>query len=85
MVVEHAPSTKPRLHGSAPSFGTIVSSLLATTASLIFSAVVKNGLISYVWRFVFAISFMLIIFGLYARRRVTESTLLRSRCKSKSR
>lgn len=75
MAVEHAPAGKRGLYGSAPAFGTSAGSLLASTVLLIVSAVDRDGFVSFGWRIAFGISVVLVIFGFYLRRRVTESPL----------
>lgn len=75
MAVEHAPANKRGLYGSAPAFGTSLGSLLASTAFLIVSLTNKDAFVSFGWRIAFGISFILVIYGFYLRRRVTESPL----------
>lgn len=75
MAVEHAPPNKRGLYGSAPAFGNIGGSFLASAVLLIASAVNKDAFVSYGWRIAFGISFVLVIFGFYLRRRVSESPL----------
>ena len=75
MAVEHAPEDKRGLYGSAPAFGTTAGSLLASTALLIVSAVNKDAFVTFGWRIAFGLSFILILVGVYLRRRVTESPL----------
>ena len=75
MAVEHAPPEKRGLYGSAPAFGTSAGSLLATTVLLVVSAVDKDAFVSFGWRIAFGLSFLLVLYGFYLRRRVTESPL----------
>lgn len=75
MAVEHAPVNKRGLYGSAPAFGTSAGSLLASSVFLIVSLVNKDAFVSFGWRFAFGISFVLVAYGFYLRRRVTESPL----------
>ena len=75
MAVEHAPPEKRGLYGSAPAFGTSAGALLASTVLLVVSAVDEGAFVSFGWRIAFGLSFVLILFGLYLRRRVAESPL----------
>jgi len=75
MAVEHAPPDKRGLYGSAPAFGNIGGSFLASTVLLIASTIDKEAFVSYGWRIAFGISFVLVVFGFYLRRRVSESPL----------
>ncbi len=83
MAVEHAPPEKRGLYGSAPAFGTTAGSLLASTVLLIVSAVYRDAFVSFGWRIAFGASFVLVIFGAYLRRQVTESPLFEEALKEK--
>jgi len=78
MAVEHAPPKRRGLYGSAPAFGTTVGPLLATTVFAVLSAITPGGFAGGGWRIAFGLSFVLLVFGFYLRRRITESPLFES-------
>ncbi|MDL5156236.1 MFS transporter [Actinomycetospora termitidis] len=78
MAVEHAPPGKRGLYGSAPAFGTTAGPLLASTMFIVVSTLDPAGFAGGGWRIAFGISFVLLVFGFYLRKRVTESPLFES-------
>ncbi|GAB3617786.1 MFS transporter [Okibacterium endophyticum] len=75
MAVEHAPRGKRGLYGAAPAFGTTTGTILAYGVILLVAQTAPEAFVTFGWRIAFALSFVLIIFGFFVRRRVTESPL----------
>ena len=73
MAVEHAPIGKRAFFGSMPQTGTPLALILATLAFLAVGALPERDFLSWGWRLPFLASTVLVVFGLYIRRRVGES------------
>ncbi|NJC71399.1 MHS family MFS transporter [Planosporangium thailandense] len=72
--VEHAPSHRVRLFGSAPQMGSPLGLVLATGVMSWVATLPDKQLFSWGWRVPFITGFVLLVIGLLIRVGVTEST-----------
>ncbi|MGW5642805.1 MFS transporter [Saccharopolyspora sp. NPDC003752] len=72
MSVEHAPTSRRRLYGSAPQMGSPLGLVLATAVMSAVSALPDDQLLSWGWRIPFLAGFVLVAVGLVIRLGVTE-------------
>ncbi|RYF46352.1 MAG: MFS transporter, partial [Comamonadaceae bacterium] len=82
MAVEHAGTGKRGLYGSAPSFGTTLGSLLSTSVMVIVSRANPEAFATFGWRIAFGLSAILVVIGLFIRRRVSETPAFEQAVKS---
>ncbi|GAA3213887.1 MFS transporter [Microbacterium terregens] len=75
MAVEHAPANKRGLYGIAPALGTTGGIFLAVSVMLLVSVLGPTTFVEFGWRIAFGLSAVLVVFGVIARRRLTESPL----------
>ncbi len=75
MAVEHAPPSRRGLYGAAPQLGVPAGAIVANLVLLVASTSTREAFVEWGWRLGFLISFVLVIFGLVIRRRLTESPL----------
>lgn len=75
MAVEHAPENKKSLYGAAPMAGLPAGLLLANLALVILIATTGPNFTTWGWRVAFLFSFLLILVGIWSRKRVGESPL----------
>ena len=75
MAVEHAPPSRRGLYGAAPQLGVPAGPIVANLVLLVASTSTREAFVQWGWRLGFLVSFVLVIFGLVIRRRVTESPL----------
>ncbi len=73
MAVEHAPEGRSAFFGSMPQTGTPLALILSTLAFLAVNALPEKDFLSWGWRLPFLASFVLVLFGVYIRRKVGES------------
>lgn len=74
--VELAPTNKRSLFGAYPQLGVPIGMILATLMLLLLNAILgKEAYVAWGWRIPFLLSFVLIIFGVYIRRKVKESPI----------
>lgn len=74
MVTEHASPTRRALFASLPQVGSPVGFILANAAFLTLIAVLpEDAFMSWGWRIPFALSILLVLVGIYLRRRVDET------------
>ncbi len=73
MAVEHAPEGRSAFFGSMPQTGTPLALILSTLAFLAVNALPEKDFLSWGWRLPFLASFVLVLFGIYIRRKVGES------------
>ncbi|OXM75233.1 MULTISPECIES: MFS transporter [Amycolatopsis] len=75
MAVEHAPPSRRGLYGAAPQLGVPAGAIAANLVLLVASTSTREAFVEWGWRLGFLVSFVLVIFGLVIRRRLTESPL----------
>ena len=75
MAIEHAPARKRGFYGIAPALGTTSGIFLAVTVMLIVSYFGPASFVEFGWRIAFGLSAVLVVFGFFARRILTESPL----------
>ncbi|GAB3562748.1 MFS transporter [Amycolatopsis endophytica] len=75
MAVEHAPPSRRGLYGAAPQLGVPAGAIVANLVLLVASTSTREAFVDWGWRLGFLVSFVLVVFGLVIRRRLTESPL----------
>ncbi|MFI6577836.1 MFS transporter [Nocardiopsis sp. NPDC050513] len=75
MAVEHAPPNKRALYGSAPQLGVPAGAILANLVLLTVVQATGDAFMTWGWRIPFLLSVVLVVIGMFVRRRVTESPL----------
>ncbi|WP_405867909.1 MFS transporter [Streptomyces sp. NBC_01515] len=75
MAVEHAPSHKRGLYGSAPVLGTLMGAVLGQSVVLACFEISPSGFTSWGWRAAFGASLVLVVVGVVIRTRLAESPL----------
>jgi MFS family permease len=75
MAVEHAPPHRRVLYGAAPQLGVPAGAIAANLVLLVASTTTRDAFVQWGWRLGFLVSFVLVIFGLVIRGRLTESPL----------
>ncbi len=73
LAVEHAPPGKRGLYGSVAPIGVTVGLLLANGVFALFATLPDPEFLSWGWRIPFLLSFLLLVFGLYIRWKVSET------------
>lgn len=74
MAVEHAPNGKRSFFGSLPQLGSPAGLILATTVFSVLSYSLPNeDFMSWGWRVPFLLSVVLIVIGIFVRKRIPES------------
>lgn len=73
MVVESAPANRRGLLGSIPQTGGFSGQLLATGIFALVSQLPEDQLMSWGWRIPFMLSVVLVLVGLYMRRKLDET------------
>lgn len=74
LAVEHAPKKRRGLFGASPQIGVPLGMLLASGILALMAAVTTpEGFLAWGWRVPFLLSFVLIVVGIYVRRKVEES------------
>jgi len=73
LAVEHAPPGKRGLYGSVAPIGVTVGLLLANGVFAVFARLPDAAFLSWGWRIPFLLSFLLLVFGLYIRWKVSET------------
>ncbi|HRO30713.1 MFS transporter [Citricoccus sp.] len=82
MAIEHAPANKRSLYGAAPTIGLPAGLMLANLMLIILMAVTGPAFLEWGWRIAFVISFLLVVVGIWARRRLGESPLFEESVKN---
>lgn len=82
MAVEHAPADKRSLYGAAPTMGLPAGLMLANLMLIILMAATGPAFLEWGWRIAFIISFLLVVVGIWARRRLGESPLFEESVKN---
>jgi metabolite-proton symporter len=73
MAVEHAPEKRRGFYGSWPQIGAYIGLLLSTLVFRYVSTMPEADFLSWGWRVPFLLSFLLVVVGLYIRKKVAES------------
>lgn len=73
MVVESAPANRRGLLGSIPQTGGFSGQLLATGVFALITLLPEDQLLSWGWRIPFMLSVVLVLVGMYMRRRLDET------------
>lgn len=76
--VEHAPIEKRALYGTAPQFGSPLGLLASSAIIALLQLMPADQFNAWGWRVPFLLSFVLLIVGLYMRRRLEESVVFES-------
>lgn len=82
MAVEHAPADKRSLYGAAPTMGLPAGLMLANLMLIILMATTGPAFQEWGWRIGFVISFLLVVVGIWSRRRLGESPLFEESVKN---
>ncbi len=82
MAIEHAPADKRSLYGAAPTMGLPAGLMLANLMLIILMAATGPAFQEWGWRIAFVISFVLVLVGIWARRRLGESPLFEESVKN---
>lgn len=75
MAIEHAPARRRALYGAAPMIGLPAGLGLANLMLIVLMAVSGDAFASWGWRAAFIASAVLVVIGLWSRRRLGESPL----------
>lgn len=75
MAVEHAPAKRRALYGAAPMIGLPAGLGLANLMLIALLALTGENFVTWGWRIGFVISVVLVIVGIWSRRRLAESPL----------
>lgn len=75
MAVEHGDQKRRALYGSAVTIGSPTGTLLASLMLALFGLLPEDQFLSWGWRIPFLLSALLLIVGVYVRKRVSESPL----------
>jgi len=73
MAVEHAPPNRRGFYGSWPQIGAYIGLLLSTLVFRYVSGMPEGDFLGWAWRVPFLLSFLLVVVGLYIRKKVSES------------
>ncbi|TKI04675.1 MFS transporter [Martelella alba] len=77
MVVESAPANRRGLLGSIPQTGGFSGQLLATGVFALMTLLPEEKLMTWGWRVPFLLSFVLVLLGLWMRRKLDETPVFR--------
>ncbi len=77
MVVESAPANRRGVLGAIPQTGGFSGQLLATGIFALVTLLPEDQLLSWGWRIPFMLSFVLVLVGLYMRRRLEETPVFK--------
>ncbi len=77
MTIEHSPEGRRAFFSSFTLTGTMLGSILATTAFLPIAALPQDQLLSWGWRVPFLMSFLVLIIGLVIRRKLEETPVFK--------
>ncbi|UGT41525.1 MHS family MFS transporter [Nocardia yamanashiensis] len=75
MAIEHAPPKRRVFYGAATQLGVPAGAVLAYSVMLMLSTWAGDSFTSWGWRVAFVSSIVLVIYGLYARRQLSESPM----------
>lgn len=78
MAVEYAPARRRGLFASGPAMGVSIGNLLAFGSFALVSFLWKQELLQWAWRIPFLLSFLVVLLGIYVRRRVAETPAFES-------
>ncbi|MGO1770513.1 MAG: MFS transporter [Microbacterium sp.] len=75
MAIEHAPARKRALYGAAPTVGLPAGLGLANLMLIVLMALTGDAFAEWGWRIAFIASAVLVVIGLWSRKRLGESPL----------
>lgn len=75
MAVEYAPPGRRALFASGPAMGVSIGNLLAFGAFTAVTLLSRQDILAWAWRVPFLASFIVVLVGVYVRRRVRETPL----------
>ncbi|WP_306360242.1 MFS transporter [Nocardia sp. CC227C] len=73
MAIEHAPPRRRVFYGASTQLGVPGGAILAYSTMLLLSALTGDAFTTWGWRIAFVASIVLVVYGLYIRRRLSES------------
>ncbi|MDR6199674.1 MFS family permease [Microbacterium sp. SORGH_AS428] len=82
MAIEYAPPQRRALYGAAPMIGLPAGLMLANLMLIVLLALTGPAFQAWGWRIGFVISVVLVVVGLWTRRRLGESPLFESAVKN---